>query len=46
MPYGTASTNFGLEVHLALQNILDNNAKISDFKDDHLKAVKRYQLSK
>ena len=40
MPYGNESTNFGLDVHNALQNILDGNAKESDFKDDILKSVK------
>jgi len=40
MPYGNQSTNFGLDVHKALQNILDGSAKESDFKDDILKSVK------
>jgi len=40
MPSGTKSTSFGSEVHSALQTILDGNAKVSDYKDDHLKAIK------
>ena len=40
MPYGTPSTSFGLEVHSAFEKILNGNEKISDYKDDHLKAIK------
>ncbi len=40
MPFVGDATNFGLDVHKALENILKGKAKAEDFKDDVLRAVK------
>ena len=39
MPYVGAATNFGLEVHNALENILVNKTKIEDYQDDVARAT-------
>jgi len=38
-------TEFGNNVHDAIQNILDGKAKVSDYKDDELKAIKHAMQS-
>ena len=50
MPYGGGSgggagADFGDRVHKAIEKILKNKAKITDYKDDELKAIKNADAS-